>query len=120
MKRDMNLIREILLLVEEKASLQKPLLSDKIQIPGYTEEQITDHVSRLAKAHLIETVDVSSHDGFAWFIKGLTNDGDNLVDKIRDNNVWEKVLEGLKDVSGEVTKDATVLFIIELIKSLFK
>ena len=54
MKRDPNLIREILLLVEGTASLKKPLLSKTIQIEGYTEEQISDHIAMMIDGNLLK------------------------------------------------------------------
>ena len=60
MKRDMELVRQILLAIEAHKDMKQKI---KPEIEGYSEEQIMYHVKILADAGLIEAIDVSSHRG---------------------------------------------------------
>lgn len=97
MKRDMDLIRKILLEAEQDNSDHG--LSDFL-IPGFTQEQIGYHVYLLKNAGLVEgyigfdngSVNVGSYD-----INRMTFAGHDFLDAIRDDVVWtkrkEKVIE---------------------------
>lgn len=54
MKRDMNLVREILLALEEDLSGFAP---EDMEIKGYTDEQIGYHILLLIEAGFIEAKD---------------------------------------------------------------
>lgn len=63
MKRDMDLIRTILLALE-----QRPLSVryEWLEVPGRTQEEISYHVQMLHQYDLVEAVDTSSRAGIAW------------------------------------------------------
>ena len=110
MKRDPNLIREILLLVEGTASLKKPLFSKTIQIEGYTEEQISDHIAMMIDGNLLKASDWSTFTQKKlhqrnWKITDLSYCGHDLLDNIRDMNTWNSVLVELKNNSSQASID---------------
>ena len=91
MQRNMDLIREILLVIEE--SDETPLGWITFSLPGRSNNEISYHVKLLYEAGLIEAIDASSMgpDGFDWKAKSLTWHGHEFLDAARDNTIWAKV-----------------------------
>ena len=84
MKRDIDLIRSILLNVESDG--ERPLPS------GHTGEEIADHVQQLIEEGLVEGVVVRNGQGIpcqATIIR-LTSRGHDFVDATRSQNFWNK------------------------------
>lgn len=101
MKRDMDLVRNILIATEDA---DKPINSDFATFDGYDCDQIIYHIQLLAAHGLIditEAGDMASHDRV--YINGLTWDGADYLDAIRDNRVWEKTKRIVKDTVGSTT-----------------
>jgi hypothetical protein len=96
MKRDMDLIRRILLDVEEKAG-SNPIKSFDLAIPGYSPEVVSHHVLLLQQAGLLTAVNFSSSDGFDVRPKALTWDGHEFLASARNDTVWNKVKDQVKE-----------------------
>jgi hypothetical protein len=104
-KRDMDLVRKILLVVEDSA------VEARIpKIDGYTSEKIAYHSRLLLDAGLITALDASSHDGEAYLITGLTWAGRDFLDASRNDTVWNKAKDIIKIKGGGFT--------FEILKSL--
>ncbi len=111
MKRDMDLIRKILLATEahpEPYSWDVPL-----DIPGYSGKEICYHVKLLEEAGLIEARLIAAmSDEFDCWVNSLTWAGHKFLEAAKDNNRWEKVkrllLEKTGGLSFEVFKAALV------------
>ncbi len=87
MKLDPDLVRQILLKVEEfpfDGSFHD------VEIEGRTEDEITYHVMLLHEAGLLEALDLSSHSGVCWKPKRLTYNGHQFLDAARSDTVWQK------------------------------
>lgn len=98
MKRDMDLIREILLAIES----EDHGFASKIEIPGYTEEQIDYHAYLLGEAGLAKVCDVT-HQGSKSpeaMISCLTWSGHEFLDSARENNRWNQAKEMIKKIGG--------------------
>lgn len=120
MKRDMDLIRRILLEAEQDDSDQG--LSDFL-IPGYSADQIGYHVNLLKNAGLIEanigfdngSVKVGSYD-----INHMTFAGHDFLDDIRNDSVWVRVQEKLAKVGGdaslEVVRTLAAQIVLEILR----
>lgn len=93
MKRDMDLVRLILLRVEE----QDPNSSsyESIAIDGYSAGEIREHVKLLKNAGMVDDVH-HDMDGHVW-IRSITWDGYDYLDKVRDNSVWKKTKDVIKE-----------------------
>jgi predicted TIM-barrel fold metal-dependent hydrolase len=92
MKRDIDLLRNILLNVESDG---------KLGIPGdHSNEEMAEHVQQLLEAHLVEGQVVRNHVGipFGWAITRLTSAGHDFLDATRNPSFWEKT-------KGYVTKN---------------
>ena len=89
MKRDMDLIRLILLKIEEQ---HQSTAIFNLSIDGYEKETVAYHCKLLHEAGLI-----SNYKGFyasgqlqEFSVSGLTWDGYDYLDKVRDDSVWKK------------------------------
>ena len=94
MKRDMDLIRNILFQLEEKSSGMGMV---DIDIEGYDDAQIGYHSALIAEAGLAQGIDVS-HMGSTfpeWKLSRLTWDGHEFLDASREPGRWERA----KDIS---------------------
>jgi len=106
MKRDMDLIRELLLRIEEHARPTTALKMDfltasdtRLQVEGSDRTQVAYHVSLLIQAGLVSGVR-NSVDESQIVIKGLTWQGHDFLDKVRDPAVWHATKEGAKKAGG--------------------
>jgi len=98
MKRDMDLIRKILLALEEPPTgfvSETPLEFD-----GYTESQVRYHVVLLHEAELLHASDVTSHgdDTPTAIPHRLTWKGHELAAEFRNDTVWAKTKAGMSTV----------------------
>jgi hypothetical protein len=84
MKRDMDLIRSILLNVESDGKLGLP--------DGHTNTEIADHAQQLKEAGLVEAAIVRDHEGIPCqaVIIRLTSKGHDFVDATRNQSFWIK------------------------------
>lgn len=96
MKRDMDLIRKILLTIEERY-MSTALYN--LKIDGYSREQIAMHCKMLYEAGLISDykAQYAGNKIYLFGVGNLTWDGYDYLDKVRDDSVWEKV----KDIAKE-------------------
>jgi hypothetical protein len=84
MKRDMDLVRKIMLAIEKADA---PL--NELDIPGHDDDAIVYHVSLLNQAGLIQDAEIdfrASHSGVI-----LTWEGHEFLDNARDNSRWKSV-----------------------------
>jgi hypothetical protein len=96
MKLDMELIRKLLLEIEDKHTY-RGLQSCDIRIDGFTDEEIGYNLQLLFGAGLIEAIDSSAcgDKAFNCIIEGITWEGHEFLDAIRDNTVWTRTKEKL-------------------------
>ena len=95
MKRDMELIRKILLHVE---AIPTPYNFNLVDVPGHEQEEISYHVKLLGDAGYMEVHDLLAFgpNGYRYAPKALTNAGHDLLDSMRDRSIWEKAKDELK------------------------
>jgi len=91
MKRDMDLIRKVLLAIEDQY-IDVPLYNLKVE--GYDLESIAYHCKILYEAELISDYKRLFAD---FGVGSLTWEGHEFLDKIRDDTVWGKTKETMKD-----------------------
>ena len=88
MVRDMDLVRALLLHVEQHASLYQAARQPNFE--SYTDEEVSYHLKLLHQAGLIEGRHLA--DG-SWNIQALTWRGHDFLDEARDDTVWNKAKE---------------------------
>jgi len=96
MKRDMDLVREILLYAEQHATPSNPC---SVKIEGHSEEEVSYHLRLMRDAGLI---DARTPGGSIWAVLGLTWAGHELLDAARDDSRWSKAKKTLADKAGSV------------------
>ena len=89
MKRDMDLVRKILLQCEKQESGFPP---EKLEIEGYSDAQIGYHVHLMGEAGLLHIVDRTHMQSEApeAIPLGMTWEGHEFLDAARSETVWEK------------------------------
>ena len=90
MKREMDLIRLILLEIEEK---YRSTTLFNISVDGYDKETVAYHCKILFDAGLISDYKpiYGGDELYAFSVSSLTWDGNDYLEKIRDNSQWKKV-----------------------------
>ena len=113
MRRDLDLIRLILLELEAHQAPTRPL---QIQAEGYSPEQIAYHVKLLTEAGYVDAENLSAMGALDWRPKSLTAAGHDALDAIRNDTVWHKVKAQLKDRAISVPMATLVEFAAKLVK----
>ena len=93
MKRDMELIRKILLQIEEKCDGTGAYPLDSIE--GYSYEQIVLHMDLIEEADLVNNV--KKLMGGSVLVDRLTNKGYDFLENIKNEEVWEKTKTEIKN-----------------------
>ncbi|KAB7782898.1 DUF2513 domain-containing protein [Methylorubrum populi] len=102
MRRDLDLIRELLLRLEnfEVAPGEMEIASsdaEALAVEGYTAEQIAHHLIWLLDGGLV--VGENEFDGSIGF-RRLSWQGCEYLDAVRDPEVWRRTKEGVSTVGG--------------------
>jgi hypothetical protein len=100
MKRDFNLIREILFQVE-KATSSEPMQTVAVE-EGVDEAVIGEHLEIMIKAGLIEG-EVISRTPLCFVITNLTWAGHDFLENALNDNIWRKVMAEAKAKGTSVT-----------------
>lgn len=95
MKRDMDLIRLILLKIEEDY-VSTALYN--IEIDGYDKETIAYHCKILHEAGFVSNYGSQYADNalYSFGVGSLTWEGNEFLDKIRDDSFWGKTKDAIK------------------------
>jgi len=122
MKRDMDLVRALLLAVEEKGDEDGRLYinvgsdREKLGLADYSPFAISYHIGLLGQAGFIEVSPLLSAEGYGEFdIERMTWDGHEFLDNVRDAKIWRLTKEGAKKAGS-----ASVGLLAELAKGYAK
>lgn len=104
MKRDMDLVRQILL---DATAQEHGYVNDNPEIEGYTEEQVGHHIYLMHQAGLVEAADTSAMDSDSptAMLTSVTWKGHDFLEAARSNTVWFQAKEKAKSVGGSLTFD---------------
>lgn len=83
----MDLCREILLAIEAAPFAN---MFERIEVDGYSPEQIYYHIWLLHSAQLLDAVDASSMDGPRWHARKMTMAGHEFLEMARNKGNWQK------------------------------
>lgn len=86
-KRDPEIIRQILLLTEADES--NPMEIVQIEIDGVTDEVVSYHIELLANAGYLTAQKFTGLNRYQWRAKSLTWEGHELLGAIKDDTVWK-------------------------------
>lgn len=99
MKRDMELIRKVML-AAEKTKEPNEVIDPKFE--GHNETEISYHIALLDDAGLLHGQDRSAIGVYRWSAGALTWAGHEFVEAVKDENVWKEAL-AITAKSGEGT-----------------
>ena len=98
MKRDMDLIRDLLLEIEAKHDGSGRAV--KISTDDRSQAEVTEHLFMINEAGLIEAKDASHLQGRNILVLRMTWAGHEFLDGIRDPKVWAETKEGVKKIGS--------------------
>lgn len=115
MKRDLNLVRSIILAVEE---FPTGFVLSNLTIDGYTDEQIGYHSYLIVDAGLANGVDARAIDSTSptWKILHLTSAGHDFADLAREDGNWKKTVGLVTTKAGGATLDIVKDVLVSLAK----
>lgn len=116
MKRNLDLIRDILIFIEDGNF--DFLSSDDMNFPKIEHDELTSHLELMADAGFITFIDNSVFERKIYAKIKMRYKGYDYLETIRDSTVWNKTKESIKKVSGGVTFDLIKETAISIIKSL--
>lgn len=114
MKRDMDLIRELLLKLEALPKSSTAVMTiepheEEVSVPGYEPDQIAYHLDLIDEAGLIDNANVRPMYGIGF--RKLTWAGHDLLDSVRNPETWAKTKRGAAAAGG---------FTVDILKDLAK
>ena len=100
MKRDMDLVRDILFAIE--ASETDPRAWIDLKLEGRSQQEVVYHVQLLGEAGLLIAQDLQTigASGYKHMPKRLTWQGHEFLDTIRDPEVWRQTKISAQKVGG--------------------
>lgn len=102
MKRDMSLVRQILLEMENHPHL--PGYPIDLNIEGYSKELVSYHVNIMGEAGLIEAEpEVATGRPPLWRPTKITWEGQDFLDAARNEKIWLKAVKEVGKVGGSIT-----------------
>lgn len=88
MKRDMDLVRLVLLEVEKN---DNPMRAIEIQIDDYSPDEVSYHVMLLEQAGYLTAINLSHQRGIAYRPKAMTWEGHEFLSAIKSGSIWNRV-----------------------------
>ena len=116
MRRDFELVREILLAIEASDKAQGAI---QLEIPDHDSEVVAYHVKLLHEAGLITAINASTRAGLDWIPKSLTWEGHEFLDAAKNDTVWNKAMTTLKDKAVSVPFEIVKAVVIKTCKDFF-
>ena len=115
MKRDMDLVRKIVFVLEEHSLGYH---AESVTIDGYTKDQICYHAYIMKQAGLIDGVDLALRTGQSPSVMPtkLTWEGHEFADAARNETNWKKATTKIAATVGT----ASLAVLTELLKQIAK
>jgi len=117
-KRDLNLIRKIIVTVEDGPT---GFVHGDVNIDGYSHEEIGYHSYLIVNSGLAEGFDATSTTDTSpdWRIRNLTAAGHDFADVARSDTTWNKATDMIKDKAGGVTLEILKQLLFAIVKGQF-
>ncbi|MGO9175051.1 MAG: DUF2513 domain-containing protein [Desulfobaccales bacterium] len=115
MKRDMDLIREILLAIESHPESDSYILN--LSFPGHSEDEVSYHCRLLLDARMIDATCIPQNMGpDEWIIKGLTWAGHEFLEASRDDSRWNKAKKIISEKTGSFSFEILKSILMDLMR----
>ena len=104
MKRDMDLCRKIMLVIEEQY-VDTAIFN--LAVDGYSLEQVAYHCKILCEAGIVTEYNSTYGDNRLQFfsVGSLTWEGHEYLDKIRDTTIWQKTKDKIQSAKKDQKLD---------------
>lgn len=121
MKRDMDLLRNMMIYFEDNLKVGNPIESTNLPFYDSTDDDsyrnLSDHITMLIESGLIDAKPLHMHGYTIYAIMRITSAGHDFLDVLRAETVWSAVKEKTKLVGG-VTIDLMVDMAKDYIKKM--
>jgi hypothetical protein len=116
MKRDMELIRKMLLAIEDHSDAWAP---DPLEIDGHTDDEIGYHANLLGDAGLVVGYpeELMGRSGPMYTIRRLTWEGHEFIDVAREDTRWKKAMGVVTEKAGSITFEVLKALLVSYMKS---
>ncbi len=115
MKRDLELVKQILLRVEGRELIERDF-----SIQGYDAKVVAYHVAIMEQAGLLDAIVHKMLDGTMEGIPiRMTWQGHEWLDLARNDNTWEKAKKLVKEKAGSVSFEIMKFVLTQMAKDLF-
>lgn len=112
MKRDMNLVRRLLVLIEEQDST-----NEELHIPeDLDREVVVYHLQLMEQADLTKNRILYADNKPLWIYSSLKWEGHEFLDAIRSETVWNKLKEVVKEKGGSIPFEIMKALAVDLAK----
>ncbi|WP_409525977.1 DUF2513 domain-containing protein [Nitrincola sp. MINF-07-Sa-05] len=118
MRRDLNLIREILLVAEAAKPGQRVSLKDFNDSHPDRLEEVSEHVQLLNRVGFLDVTiskALGTHGPRAFFINRIEWAGHDYLDAVRDPDIWSKTEQQLKKVGGSAALEVVKAVAVKII-----
>ena len=118
MKRNLDLIRHILLVTEN--SENERLSSEDYTTSDFSIDAVTYHLNLLVDEDLIKTQEFHPINSMLplHFVMRLSSKGHDFLDSIRDDKIFNKTKKKMLEVAGNTTLDLVFSVATQITKSL--
>lgn len=106
MKRDLDLIRQIMLTLEEKMEYGKNFKSAQLievmQDKTLSADKLAYHLGLLVESDFIKAKEYKHQSGEPtnYLINAITSQGQDFIDTIRQDTTWNKIKEKAYEIGG--------------------
>ena len=116
MRRDMELIRKMLIAIEDNSAGWAP---DPFKIEGYSDDTIAYHAYLLVDAGLAKGTDVTSTMSNApeYVIQTLTWAGHEFCQAAREDTRWKKAMGMIAEKGGAITFEVLKELLVSLMRT---
>lgn len=123
MKRDMDLVREVLLKLEALPMRPGSMVvisgyDEEMAIDGHTPEAVEYHMTMLRNAGFLDSPGAQPAGNGITF-RSLTWEGHDFLDTVRDPEVWKRTKAGASKIGGwtfEVIKQVGTAYLKQVAK----
>jgi len=119
MKRDLDLIREIMLVLEDKMEYDEDFTSDRLyeimQNEILTHAKLFYHIELLAEGNFIKIEEYKYMGGRDFIVNTITSEGQDFLDTIRQKKTWDIVKGKASEIGG-----SSISLIVEIGKDYLK
>ncbi len=117
MKRDWELVRKILLELEQQSTARSLIRSNSIE--GYDDEVVSYHIHLLIEAGLIRGwCSETTNADLDCTASRLKWEGHEFLDKIRSDTIWNKTKALLKEKGVELTVETIKIAVSAVVRGI--